>query len=199
MTKPEFLEELKAKLSFLPEEDLKERLAFYEEGIEDRIDEGISEADAVSQLGEIDYIVKQILQETPLTKLVKEKAKPKRTLKVLEIILLILGSPIWLSLLICIIAVILSLYVVLWSVVISLWAVFVSFIACALGGIASGIYFIVSGNTLSGAAMLSAGMVCAGLGIFTFYGCKAATKGNFMLAKKIILGVKKCFIGKGEA
>lgn len=199
MKRLEFIEALREKLFFLPKEDLEERIAFYSEGIEDRMDDGFSEEDAVSQMGEINDIVEQIINETPLTKIVKEKSKPSRTLRAWEIVLLILGFPLWFPLLIVAFAVLLSLYVVLWSVVISLWAIFVSFIACALGGIASGIYFVCSGNALSGVAILGASIALFGLCIFAFYGCKSATKGGFILTKKIIFGIKKCFVGKGEA
>ena len=77
-------------------------------------------------------------------KLIKEKT-PKRRLGVWEIVLLVLGSPIWLSLLIAAFAVILSLYISLWAVIISFWAVFGSFIGCALGSIVSAFVFAVVG------------------------------------------------------
>lgn len=198
MTKLEFIETLREKLFFLPKEDLEERIAFYSEGIEDRIDDGFSETEAVSQMGEIDDIVKQIIDETPLTKIVKEKAKPDRTFKTWEIVLLILGFPLWFPLLVAAFTVILSLYVSLWSVIVSLWSVFASLVACAFCGILSGIYFIFSANMLSGVVMCAIGLICAGLSIFAFYGCKYVTKGSFILTKKIIFGIKKCFVGKGE-
>ena len=103
---------------------------------------------------------------------------PKKHVKTWEIVLLVVGSPIWLSLLLAAFAVMLSLYASLWSVVISLWAVFGSLIGCAFGGVVAGIVIACSGNALSGIAMLAAGIVCAGLSIFMFYGCKAATKGK---------------------
>ncbi|MDE6636144.1 MAG: hypothetical protein K2K09_06010, partial [Lachnospiraceae bacterium] len=143
-------------------------------------------------------IISQIVADIPLTKLVKEKITPKKRLKAWEIVLLVLGSPIWLSLLIAAFAVILSFYVVLWSVIISLWAVFGSVIACAVSNIAGGIGFALTGS-LTGLAMTGAGIVCAGLSIFLFYGCRAATKGTLLFTKKIALGIKNCFINKEEA
>jgi len=50
-----------------------------------------------------------------------------------EIVLLTLGSPIWLSLGIAAVAVILSLYISLWAIIFSLGAVFASFAACSVG------------------------------------------------------------------
>lgn len=201
MSKQEFLEQLRrglAGLSGLSQDDIEERLTFYSEMIDDRMEEGLSEQDAVSGIGSVDTIISQIVADIPLTKLVKEKITPKKRLKAWEIVLLVLGSPIWLSLLIAAFAVILSFYIVLWSVIISLWAAFGSVAACAVSNIAVGIGFALTGS-LAGIAMAGAGIVCAGLSIFLFYGCKATTKGILLLTKKIAFGIKNCFINKEEA
>lgn len=196
MNKQEFLTRLRKGLSGLPQEDIEERLTFYSEMIDDRIEEGLSEYEAVSAIGTVDAIITQVLADTPLTKLVKEKAKAKRTLKAWEIILLVLGSPIWLSLFIAAFIVILAAYIVVWSVVITLWSIEASFVACSLEGIVSAAVFAFQGNGLTGLAMLSAGIICAGLSVFMFYGCKAATKGIFLLTKKMAFGIKTLFVGK---
>lgn len=196
MNKQEFLDCLRKGLSGLPQEDIEERLTFYSEMIDDRIEEGLSELEAVSAIGTVDAIITQILADTPLTKLVKEKAKPKRTLKAWEIVLLVLGSPIWLSLLIAAFIIILAVYIVVWSVVITLWSIEAAFAACSLGGIVSAAIFAFQGNGLTGLAMLSAGIICAGFSIFMFYGCKVATKGILLLTKKMALGIKTLFVGK---
>ena len=97
-------------------------------------------------------------------------------------VLLILGSPLWLSLLISAFAVVLALYV-------SLWAVFASFTACSLGGVLIGIVFCLTGHVPTGITMFAASLICAGLSIFLFFGCKAATGGTVLLTKKLF----KCF------
>ena len=100
MKKQEFLNELRKQLAGLPKDDLDNRINFYEEMINDRMDEGLSEEEAVADIGTVDDIVKQIASETPMLRLVAEKAKPKRTLRVWEIVLIVLGFPLWLPLLI---------------------------------------------------------------------------------------------------
>lgn len=197
MNKQEFLTYLRKGLSGLPQEDIEERLTFYSEMIDDRIEEGLSESEAVSEIGSVNSVVAQILTDTPLTKLVKERVKPNRILKAWEIVLLVLGSPIWLSLLIAAFSIILAVYIVIWSGVVTLWSVEASFVACSLGGIVSAAVFAFQGNGLTGLAMLSAGVCCAGLSIFLFFGCKAATKGILLLTKKMALGIKTLFVGKG--
>ncbi len=197
MRKNEFIIELRRGLSGLPAEDIEERVSFYTEMIDDRVEEGIDEEEAVAAIGSIDDIISQTLAEIPLSRIAKERIKPKRKLDTWEIVLLAIGSPIWLSLLITAIAVIFSLYVVLWSVVVTLWAVFAAFCACSLGGVAAGIIFAVSGHVPSGIALIGAGILLAGLSIFTFFGCNEATNGVLILSKKIILWIKSCFIKKG--
>ncbi len=197
MNKQEFLQSLKSGLSSLPKSDLDERLAFYSEMIDDRMEEGLSEEQAVAQIGDVSKIITQTVSDTPLKDIVKQKIKKTRKLKVWEIVLLALGSPIWLSLAIAAFAVILSLYVSAWSVIISLWAVFCSFIGCSAGSIIAGIVFTFNSFWFSGIACFSAAFICAGLSIFMFFGCKGITKGIVFLTKKILIGIKMCFL-KGE-
>ena len=105
----------------------------------------------------------------------------------------------WLLLWIVAIPVVLALTLSLWAVMVSLWAVFASVVACALGGVVSGVCFIATDHALSGLATIAAGLVCAGLSIFLFFGCREATKGLIKLTKAIVLGVKGWFVRKGEA
>ena len=202
MNKQEFLGQLRKGLSGLPEEDVEERLTFYSEMIDDRMEDGIPEETAVCEMGSIDELVSQIVADIPLGKLVKEKIKPKKKLKAWEIVLLVLGAPIWFPLLCAAFAVIVSLYAVLWSVIIALWAVFASFAACGLAGVVAGVAFAVfglGGNGLTGIAIMGGGIACAGLSVFAFYGCKAATNGILILTKKLAFWIKNRFIKKEEA
>jgi len=199
MDKNKFLTQLRNGLSGLPKEDIEERLTFYSEMIDDYVEEGLSEEEAVCRIGSVDDIVKQILEDTPLSKLAKERIKPKRRLKVFEIVLLILGSPIWLSLLISGFAVVLSVYVSVWAVIISLWSVFVALVACVFGGILGGAVLAFTGYRPTGTALIGAGLVCAGLSILSFFGCKAITKGTAVLTKKIVLSIKNRLLKKEAA
>jgi len=199
MRKEEFLAQLRDGLAGLPQKDIDERVAFYSEMIDDRMEDGVSETEAVSGIGAASEIVSQIITETPLTKIAKQRRKAKRQMKVWEIVLLILGSPVWLSLLIAAFAVALSLYAVLWSGVISLWAVFAAVIACAVAGVFGGILFLCKGNALPGIAIIGAAIACAGVGIFLFYGCKLASVGMGLLTKKILLWIKRSFMKREDA
>lgn len=196
MNKQEFLAELRKGLHGLPQNDIEERLTFYNEMIDDRMEEGLTEDAAVSGIGTVNEVISQIVTETPLSKIVKEKVRPKRTLRVWEIVLLALGSPIWLSLLIAAFAVIFAVYVTAWSVIVALWASELALAASSIGSILSAVIFAFQVNGIVAIAVLGAGIAFAGLSIFLFFGCKETTKGILFLTKKMILGIKSLFIGK---
>lgn len=199
MGKQEFLAQLRQGLSGLPQSDVEERLSFYEEMIEDRMEEGLSEEEAVAEIGPVQEIIDQIVAETPLTKIVREKIRPKHALRAWEIVLLILGSPVWLSLLVAVLALALSFYGVIWSVILSLWAVEASLAVGAVGGVVLGVVLSWQGNGLPGLAMIGAGLVCAGLAIFLFFGCKEVTRLLLALTQKVVLWVKNGVVKKEEA
>ncbi len=194
MTKAEFLAALEKGLSCLPQEDMAERLNFYSEMIDDRIEDGLSEETAVAEIGNTDEIITQIIADVPLSKLVIKKIRPKRRISAWEIVLLVLGSPLWLSLLIAALSVVFSLFVVLWSVIVSFWAVFVSLLCCAIGIIIGAIILSLNAHILTGIAMIGASFVCAGLSIFFFFLCKAATRGAVWLTKSTVIWIKRGII-----
>ena len=199
MNKQEFLARLREGLAGLPQEDAAERLAFYAEMIDDRVEDGLTEEAAVAGIGPVDQIVSQIIAETPIARLVKERMKPKRRLQAWETVLLILGFPLWFPLLIAAFAVLLSVYIVIWALILSLWAVEISLIAGAVGGAAAGVLLLVRGERTQGLILISAGLVLAGLSVFLFFGCRAATRGAAGLTKRIALGVKTLFLRKEHA
>ena len=196
MTKHEFITQLRDRLSELPEREVEERLSFYVEMIDDRIEDGRTEQEAVADLGPLDEVVAQIVADIPLLQIAKKRIKPTRRLKAWEIVLLAVGSPVWASLLIAALAVLIALYASFWAIIVSLWAAFGSLVGSALGGVISGLALSVGANLPAGMALIGAGIVCAGLSVLLFFACKAATKGLVVLASKTVLAVKRCLIKK---
>jgi len=196
MTKHEFITQLRDRLSELPEREVEERLSFYVEMIDDRIEDGRTEQEAVADLGSLDEVVAQIVADIPLLQIAKKRIKPTRRLKAWEIVLLAVGSPVWASLLIAALAVLIALYASFWAIIVSLWAAFGSLAGCALGGVVSGFALSMGANLPAGMALIGAGIVCAGLSVLLFFACKAATKGLVVLASKTVLAVKRCLIKK---
>ena len=198
MTKNEFLNSLNNGIAGLPQSDIDEHLAFYSEMIDDMIEDGLNEEQAVEHIGNIDEIVSQIISDTPISKIVKEKIRNKRNPTALEIVLIVLGFPLWFPLIIAAIAVVLSLYVSLWAVIASFWAVFVSFLASGIAGLLLGLLQAVNVNLFRGMAFMGAGLFLIGLSILTFMLCKIITVGMAKLTKAFFVWLKNKTIKKGE-
>ncbi len=194
MRKQDFLAELRRGLSGLTREAIEERLTFYSEMIDDRIEEGLTEEAAVARTGPAEDVIAQILSEAAAAK----PEKGRRALRIWEIVLLILGSPIWLSLLAAALAAALGVYVAIWAVDAALWAADLGFACGFLSGIVSAGLFWMKGGVLPGIATAGAGLACAGLAILLFFGCVQATKGILILTKKLPDGMKFLFTGKKE-
>ena len=148
MRKVEFLEALKARLWALPEADIQCSLDYYSEMIDDRMEDGLTEEEAVAAIGNLEEIVQQILGETPRPPVVVEPAKKEKpakdNTKIWLIILLILASPVLIPLAASAAATVLSVYVSLWTVVIVLYAGFLA-LAVSSAGCIVGSFFMVGG------------------------------------------------------
>ena len=194
MRKQEFLEKLKLRLAKLPQREVDERLSFYGEMIDDRIEEGVTEEEAVSQIGSVEEIAAQILSDISLAKIVKERMMPKRALKWWEIVLLIMAAPILLVVLASVLAAFISLYAAAFLVVVSAWAVGVSLVAYAVFG--SGIAIVMVGEGVFALAHLGMALFALGLSFFVFLGTKKLTLLSWFFTKKLVLWIKTLFIGK---
>ncbi len=203
MTKLDFLYELREALGVMPREDIERYVDYYSEMIDDRIDDGMSEEDAVAEIGSAEDVAAKILGE-PAPKTLKEETpkekapKRERGSSPLAITLIILGFPVWFPLVISAIAVLISLIAVLFSLVISVWAVETSLWGCAIGCLISGGVSFICGRVPTGLMLCGIAVFSAGLSVFMFYACKAATKGSARLTAKIFLTIKNLIVRKEE-
>ena len=195
MDKYDFLLALEDRLAGLPEADRQASLDFYSEMLDDLVEGGMTEHEAVATLGSPDAIAEEILLEMPLPKLVKAKMK-KRRLSGLEITLLAVGFPIWLPILISLLSVVFAIYISLWAVVISLYAADLAFAVSAPAGILAAVLLLVQGELAGGLLFLGAGLVLAGLSILWLFLCNLTAKGMWKLGKLTLRGIKACFIRK---
>lgn len=196
MNKLEFLFELEERLKGLPDEDRKKSLEYYFEIIDDRMDEGLSEEEAVAACGDPEQIAEQIIMDTPMAKLVKQKAKSRQRMRPWEIVLLILGFPLWICLLVAFFCILLAVSSVLWVIV---GCVFIAGIVCGAVGFAMSVMAIVSvvqGQVLPALFFFGCGLICAGLTILFFLLGKVCGKGVAKLHQLTFRGVKRCFIRK---
>ncbi len=192
MNKAEFLRKLRSALSRLKKDERRRTLEYYSELIDDRIDAGESETDAVAALGSIERISHQILADAAEQGNLRPDAKPLNTT------LLILGSPIWVSLMLVAFAVLLSIFVAIWSVVITFiatdFALVVGGLGCILGG-------SLSGTLNSALFIVGVGCFSAAIGLSLFYPVKLLTDLCVKLVKwsvRMIARLFKKIFGKPE-
>ncbi len=188
MTKKEFLDGIREKLKGLPQNDIDKSLGFYDELIQDVIEDGVSEENAVKSLGSIDEIAEQILSETSVPKIKKPE---KRKFKMWEIVIIILGFPLWLPLVITAFILILTFYICVWSILFSFYAANFSFAAASLFSLLSSFKFLFSGDILQFCGLLGAALVLGGLAVLTFLGLNAVTKFFAVISKKLFLKIFK--------
>ena len=187
MNKTEFLELLKKRISHLPQKEIEERLGFYAEMIDDKMEEGLSEEDAVLSIGSIDEITVDVAKAKT-----KKIDKKREKLKAWQIVLIAVGSPVWGALLISLAAVIISLFASFLAVVISAWAVFAALVAGALGTMIFGIGNLFLSDAALGVIFIGSALVCAGMSVFAFIGSLYLTKLAVFIPKKIATCAKSC-------
>lgn len=161
MNKQTFNQTLRQYLSSLPEADIDKSLTYFNEMIDDRLDEGMSEEEAVADLGDVRLIADSILaEERTLIDQVKRQFLPKEGLLSWQKILLILGAPLWLSIVLAVIAFCFALFLLY----LAFWMVSGAFV---LSGILVVVFslFKLLGNIYEG--LLSAGLGFCFLG----FGC----------------------------
>ena len=191
MKRSEFLEELKARLWAMPEGDIQNSLDYYSEMIADRMEDGLTEEEAVAAVGDLEEIVKQILSETPrppqvVEPMKKQKPEQKNT-KTWLILLAVLGSPVWIPVAAGLLATVLSVYVSLWTVVISLYATFAALAASSVGCILASFFMV--GGMASVTVVWGVALLCAGLAILILLLSNLAAKGLVKLTKLIWEGI----------
>ncbi len=203
VNKVQFLAAVRLNAANVPPDELEKMLDYYTEMIDEAIDEGCSEEEAVARLGSWDEIREQIhtfrcedvtasepiIMETPTEQTensekvtpapagepVKKKKRNRISLPTWAVVLLILTSPVWgtvvLTLLIVLFAVVFSLVVVGGALVISLFAVVVSLGAVGVVGIPAAFILLATSGIAPFLLTLGGGLVCAGLAILGWFVC----------------------------
>lgn len=186
MNKAQFMRELGWRLAALPAPELKKSLEYYSEIIDDRVEDGMSEEEAVRALGDLDDITREAMRDLPIEQpeacpksepqpdaKAQKKAKRRRAWK---IALIVLGSPVWIPVLAALGCCALAVYVCLWAAVLSLfvcaWAVVLSVAAADIACLAGGVGGVVTACLvfpdwfLTGLCLFGCSLALFGLGLF---------------------------------
>lgn len=90
MNKETFLHQLRIRLSQLPKEETDKQLDYYSEIIDDMVEDGMCEEDAVSSFGDVNTVARKIMEQTPLKTLVQTTVKPKKGWSTAAIVIAVL-------------------------------------------------------------------------------------------------------------
>lgn len=186
MTKDEFLSRLSDLLACLPTDQIEETKQFYAEAIADRMEDGMSEQQAVAAMGSPGEVAEAILDDLPAVP--RAIAKTRRRSTVLLWVLVILGSPVWLALLIAFAAVALSVYICIWALALCVWVVAAALGAVGLSALALTTAGAAIGNVPYVLAMLGCGLALIGAALLTGAAAWAISK---QIARISALWVKK--------
>ncbi len=159
MNKAQFLGEIKRRLRHLSEDDIKPSLDYYEEMIDDYIENGMSPEEAVAEMGTVDEAVAHILSEMS-----GEELKDRRPLCAREIVILVFASPF----ILIFASVALTLIISVWAVILSLYAADLSFAVAAIAGAVVGGASVIAGKALEAVASFGTALVFLGLSILLF-------------------------------
>ena len=169
MTRDEFLDRLGELLACLPADQVEETRQFYAEAIADRMEDGMTEEEAVAAMGTPGEAAEATLDDLPAVP--RAIARTRRRSTALLWVLTIVGSPVWVPLLAAFAAVAVTVYVCIWALALCVWIV-----AVALGsaGIAE-LLFAACGVTIGHFpyALASAGVGLAFVGVALFVGAGA--------------------------
>lgn len=193
MNRNEFLAGLERQLSQLDPAERQKQLDYYAELLSDMTEDGMSEEEAAAKIGSPESVAAEIFAEMPLPALVRSRVRPRSGWNALSIVLLVLGSPIWLSLLLALAAVVIAVYAVIWAVILSLFAAVAAIAAAGVGAVLLGVTELDSGVPRA-LMFLGAGLVCAALSIPAFLGALWCAKALVRLTAVIFRGIKSLFV-----
>ena len=197
MTKNAYLSELADRLRQLPQSEIDKSIAYYSEIIDDRMEEGCSEEEAVNGLEAPVTAAERILQDAPLGMLVRERIRPKQVVSGWIIALLVIGFPVWFPLLLAAAGIVFAMYVVVWSLV---FAFFASTFAVGTASLAVLITAFVRAGEGAGLIFALLGVGLLGIGCFILMGLATwmAASGVVRLTAALIRSLKMKLIHGGK-
>ena len=201
MNKAQFLECLRQEISEYPVEETSKSLEYYTEMIDDRIEDGMTEDEAVASLGSVKEIVQQIKCELPLSTLVRQRAMEKTNggkIPAWVIVLMVLGAPLWFPLVLVFGILVFTIFVVIFTVGISFWICDVSFAIAAIACLFEAGRAIFTGSFLLAVVDFGVCLIMAGLTIIFFVVSFLISKGLMKGIAWSFIQLKKSIIGKKE-
>ena len=211
MNKPMFLNSLRRALNGLPDAEIEKNLAYYSEMIDDRMEEGMTEIEAVASLEPVSVLAERAFDMYRMPPVVAAqpgagqqnasagKARPKKQrstgLTVLLIILAVMASPIWLPLAAATLGILVAVAAGLLAVAV---AVIAAVIGMAVGGVVLLFYCFFHAGVLGLPLLFVLGgcLMCIGLGVLLFFPAIALVKLLWRWTKAFFRWIGSLFKGR---
>lgn len=139
MKREEYINQLRTYLSGMPENDMNEALEYYTEYLSEVPDENLDEE--IKKLGNPEFLAKQLKNEVQNN--TQMNFSDKNSNSALKITVLILTSPIWLSLLAAYFSIYVTIICIIFSVYIAFPAMALTFLICAFGTAKYSVYNVI--------------------------------------------------------
>ena len=166
MDKLQLIKTLQVGLKKMPAYEIDRTISYYLEAVDDRMEDGMTEHDAVASLGDIDQIISETLIDMPITTLIKERidsSRERASSEKLWKVLAVCSFPITVPLLFALVVTIAALGFALFAVIVSLLLVVFALALCGAVGLIGGFYCMLGSNILTGIALIGAGVAALGL------------------------------------
>lgn len=180
MNKTEFTRILKTKISHLPRAERKKILQYYNEMISERMEDGMTEAEAIEALGDIDELVAAY---APAPAQLTQRKSPR--LRAWHIVMLAVGSPLWISIVAALFCIMLASYIVIWALVVAFYAIFAALAVSGFACIMSSFIALFSQGFPAFAALMGAGCLLMGFALLWLVPCNLFAKAAGKMSGKL--------------
>lgn len=205
MNRQQFIDALTSRLAYLPLAETEKFIDFYIEAIDDRIEDGMSEEEAVAAIGDVESVAQAIEAEIPLSTIVKQRVKSSRERARAEsagghsawwIVLAVIGSPIWLTLACVLGALVITVFAVAIALVAAVFAVLVSFAVTAAAMLAYSVTRLFTAGLSAALMCLGLALLLAGAGAALLWPCVMLARLMVKLPPRFWRWIKGLFIGR---
>lgn len=204
MNKSEFINKLRQEIRNLPYDEVEKTIAYYEEIISDRMEDGSSEEEAVSSLGTPEAIARDLLANQSFSTIIRHKVEdykrknnPENTAAI--IVIMILLFPVWFPIAMGALSFIISFFAIIGGVIIALWAISVAIGAAGIAVLIASVFGFATSLIPTAFFSFGTGIALIGLSILAIIASVYATKGIIKLLGVLIHSIKKLFVKGARA
>lgn len=174
MNKREYLDRLTELLACLPPDQRIESVSFYAEMIDDRVEEGMTEEEAVAALDAPGVAAEAILDDLPAVP--RAVAKTRRKSRVLLWAIVIIGWPVLLPIAVSFVLAAVLIYLAIWLCAVCVWVVAIGLLIGLPLGIVCAFWGVAAGNVPFAVVEFGAALLCGALGALCLRGAFVATR-----------------------